>query len=151
MKNFITQKQTTNYIDPMTDYWDILIRKIKLELDRKDIKQKDFAKKAGISRQLINDMLNGRTGKNPSYHTVYNIARVMGITTEELLDLPPLKKENIREAHKAIREYEIDDLLEELQRRGFSQKVIAIFKLLHLKETLDEEALDAIAVLIDKS
>lgn len=48
----------------------------------KGIRQEDFAKQMGVSRQTISSLENGRY--NPSIMLAYKIARYFGMTIEEV-------------------------------------------------------------------
>ena len=48
----------------------------------KGIRQEDFAKAMGVSRQTISSLETGRY--NPSIFLAYNIARYFGMTIEEV-------------------------------------------------------------------
>ncbi|MBR7150506.1 MAG: helix-turn-helix transcriptional regulator [Oscillospiraceae bacterium] len=58
--------------------------KNKIEQIRKErgIRQEDFAKAMGVSRQTISSLETGRY--NPSIFLAYNIARYFGMTIEEV-------------------------------------------------------------------
>ena len=58
--------------------------KNKIEQIRKEhgIRQEDFAKALGVSRQTISSLETGRY--NPSIFLAYNIARYFGMTIEEV-------------------------------------------------------------------
>ncbi len=48
----------------------------------RDIRQEDFAKSLGVSRQTISSLENGRY--NPSITLAYKIARYFGLSIEEV-------------------------------------------------------------------
>ena len=58
--------------------------KNRIEEIRKErgVKQEDFAKSMGVSRQTISSLENGRY--NPSIFLAYKIARYFGMTIEEV-------------------------------------------------------------------
>ena len=58
--------------------------KNRIEAIRKErgIRQEDFAKSMGVSRQTISSLENGRY--NPSIFLAYKIARYFGMTIEEV-------------------------------------------------------------------
>ena len=65
--------------------------KNKIEAIRKErgIRQEDFAKSLGVSRQTISSLETGRY--NPSIFLAYKIARYFGLTIEEVFDFSDLE------------------------------------------------------------
>ena len=65
--------------------------KNKIEAIRKErgIRQEEFAKSLGVSRQTISSLETGRY--NPSIFLAYKIARYFGLTIEEVFDFSDLE------------------------------------------------------------
>ena len=65
--------------------------KNRIEEIRKDkgIRQEDFARALGVSRQTISSLETGRY--NPSIQLAYKIARYFGLTIEEVFDFSDLE------------------------------------------------------------
>lgn len=61
---------------------DTLKNKIENIRKEKNIRQEDFAKAMGVSRQTISSLENGRY--NPSILLAYKIAKYFGMTIEEV-------------------------------------------------------------------
>lgn len=72
--------------------------KFKQLLKDKNITQTDFAKQLGVSVQLLNNWVKGRS--RPNYETVKDIATILKITVEEVIDCFITKK-----CSKAVRTF----------------------------------------------
>ncbi len=72
----------------------IMAAKIRQELSKRNWTQSYFARHVGITRAHLSDILHGRYKGQTAYGVVYAIARVLSMSTEELLDLPPLPPKN---------------------------------------------------------
>lgn len=60
-----------------------LSKKLKLLLDRRNLTQGDFAKLVNSKQPVVNRWLQG---KKPSQNSIARIAKVLGVSAEDLLD-----------------------------------------------------------------
>jgi len=56
---------------------------LKLIRTKKNISQGDIARDLGVSRGFVSTIENGKT--NPTLSTITNIAKALGVSTDELL------------------------------------------------------------------
>lgn len=56
------------------------LKKIRI---KKDITQSEIAKKLGVDRSFVSNIENAKT--NPTLSTITNLAKVLGVSTNELL------------------------------------------------------------------
>ena len=82
------------------------------------IRQEDFAKEMGVSRQTISSLENGRY--NPSIMLAYKIAKYFGMTIEAvfIFDEEEQKQEILKRAHSVRSEKEIYTLVTNLANGG---------------------------------
>ena len=65
-------------------YSNIVIEAIRTEMAKKNIKSKQLSEMADIPAATLSNLLNG-TVANPSFSSIYAIAKALGITIDELM------------------------------------------------------------------
>ena len=81
MKKFVILMTSKLYILQM-ERMDIVKNRIEAIRKEKGIRQDEFAKLMGVSRQTISSLETGRY--NPSIYLAYKIAKFFGMTIEEV-------------------------------------------------------------------
>lgn len=81
MKKFVILMTSELYILQM-ERMDIVKNRIEAIRKEKGIRQDEFAKLMGVSRQTISSLETGRY--NPSIYLAYKIAKFFGMTIEEV-------------------------------------------------------------------
>ena len=81
MKKFVILMTSELYILQM-ERMDIVKNRIEAIRKEKGIRQDEFAKLIGVSRQTISSLETGRY--NPSIYLAYKIAKFFGMTIEEV-------------------------------------------------------------------
>lgn len=81
MKKFVILMTSKLYILQM-ERMDIVKNRIEAIRKEKGIRQDEFAKLIGVSRQTISSLETGRY--NPSIYLAYKIAKFFGMTIEEV-------------------------------------------------------------------
>ena len=113
----------------MQDIKDTIAKKIRALLDQRSLTQAELARKAGLSKQILSDIIaGGRPKSRPEFMTIYKLAQALDVTMTELVGLPPEQRELASKATRRIRDMsdpDIDDLISLLfhQRLRFGLEI----------------------------
>lgn len=119
-----------------TDVQKLLVNKINARLAETGWTKREFAARAGLFEQHIGDILHNRSKGSPAYFTIYGIAKACGVTTEQLLELPPLTVESVIDELQPLKHATEDEIIAELtdRVRGLGRpaagKIVEIYRLL---------------------
>jgi transcriptional regulator with XRE-family HTH domain len=132
----------------MKNYNDILAPKIRRFMAEKGCSFRELGRKSGLAASTLSDIVQGRRAGRPEFMTVYGLAKVFGVTCEELLELEPLSKDTVRRAIQQLKNIESDKLELILKEMGLRPQVFAIA--LRLAETeITDEKLEAMMALLN--
>lgn len=131
----------------MSTELDSIIKIISHYLTENHMTKRAFAKRAGLSEAHLGDILRRRSAGRLEYKTIYGIAKVMRISTETLLGLPPLTKADIKKASDEIIDANIETLLNELKKQGFTARQLELVKRIH-EQGMDDARVNAMLTLL---
>lgn len=57
-------------------------------LEERGLSPRELAERAGVAKETVYSYLSGRRGYRPSYEVLARIARVLGVSAEDLFFLP---------------------------------------------------------------
>lgn len=116
-------------------------------LKERKLTQRQLARRSGISEQRICDILAGRDRGRYEFFTVYELARGLGVSVEELAGLEFATAESTARAVAQLKTLPFDDFLPLLKRFGYTPKQIEFVRLLQLKD-IDDQTLNAVIELL---
>jgi len=109
--------------------------------------KRELAKRADLWETHVGDIINAtRRGGRAEFLTMYKLAHALGVTMEELTDMPALQNRTIEELVKEIQKLDTETIIRELQRRmKLSDKKVQVIRSL---KDLNDDKIEGLVMLL---
>lgn len=135
----------------MSNFIDTLVHNIELRLNQKKWRWADLARASGVSESFLYNIKHKVVKDRTGYQVIYQIAKALGTTMEELTGFPPLYPNMLRRVQEDLRAGNPEVIAAHLRDMNLDPTSIKIVEAMRNLPPLEDWQIEAVRAIIAKT